>query len=129
MTRRNQGEAMVAVRGRDRTRLSMRQRGLWRTASRKSHARHGESVLWRTPSSKSQRDCKSQVETVNARQLEIPIRAHWRQFAVFSKVRAHVFPHLMVPVGPFVAAFRAPVVEMVRDSPAGEDGGHLVGGA
>src|SRR5688500_8634513 len=43
------------------------------------------------------------------------------------EVRADVFPHLVMPVGPFVAAFRAPVVEMMSDPAAREHGGHLVG--
>ena len=32
-----------------------------------------------------------------------------------SEVLADVFPHLVMPVGPVVAAFRAPVVEMMSD--------------
>ena len=42
---------------------------------------------------------------------------------------ADVFPHLVVPVGPFVSALRTPVVEMMSNSAAREHGGHLVGRA
>ncbi len=28
----------------------------------------------------------------------------------FLEMRAHVFPHLVMPVGPFVSALRSPVV-------------------
>src|ERR1043166_7973271 len=42
---------------------------------------------------------------------------------------ADVFPHLVVPIGPFVAAFRAPVVQMMRNAGVPEDFGHFVGGA
>src|SRR2546423_14057363 len=42
---------------------------------------------------------------------------------------ADVFPHLVMPVGPFVAAFRTPVVEVMWNAGAGEDFGHSVGGA
>ena len=31
-------------------------------------------------------------------------------------VRADVFPHLVMPVGPFVPALRAPVVQMMSDA-------------
>ncbi len=37
---------------------------------------------------------------------------------VFSEVRAHVFPHLVMPVGPFVSALRAPVVQVMSNPPA-----------
>ena len=33
-------------------------------------------------------------------------------------VRADVLPHLVMPVGPFVPALRAPVVQMMRNAPA-----------
>ena len=51
--------------------------------------------------------------------------------AVFGslEMRADVFPHLVMPVGPFVSALRAPVVEMMSNPPAREHGGHLVGRA
>src|SRR6266550_4164451 len=42
-------------------------------------------------------------------------------------VRAHVLPHLVMPVGPFVSALRAPVVQMMSNPPAREHGGELVG--
>src|ERR1043166_4750722 len=42
-------------------------------------------------------------------------------------VLPHVFPHLVMPVGPFVPAFRAPVVQMMRDAAVPEDLGHSVG--
>ena len=32
-----------------------------------------------------------------------------------------------MPVGPFVATLRAPIVQMMRDAAAREHGGHLVG--
>ena len=32
------------------------------------------------------------------------------------EVRADVLPHLVMPVGPFVSAFRAPVVQMMSDA-------------
>src|SRR6266850_1680149 len=44
-------------------------------------------------------------------------------------VRADVFPHLVMPVGPFVAALRSPVVEMMRNAPTRQDLGQSVGGA
>jgi hypothetical protein len=34
-------------------------------------------------------------------------------------VRADVFPHLVMPVGPFVSALRGPVIEMMWNPPAG----------
>lgn len=34
----------------------------------------------------------------------------------FVEVRAHVVPHLMMPVRPFVSALRAAVVEMMSDA-------------
>jgi hypothetical protein len=43
------------------------------------------------------------------------------------KVLAHVLPHLVMPVGPFVSALRAPVVQVMSNSPAREHRGHLVG--
>ena len=33
-------------------------------------------------------------------------------------VRADVFPHLVMPVGPFVTALRAPVVQMMSNAAA-----------
>src|SRR5437773_132567 len=42
-------------------------------------------------------------------------------------VRAHVLPHLVMPVGPVVAAFRAPVVQMMSNAAIPEDLGHSVG--
>src|SRR4029077_3872196 len=42
-------------------------------------------------------------------------------------VRADVFPHLVMPVGPFVSALRAPVVQMMSDAAIPEDLGHSVG--
>ena len=42
-------------------------------------------------------------------------------------MRADVFPHLVMPIGPFVAALRAPVVEMMRDAAALEHGRHPIG--
>src|SRR4029078_3302714 len=42
---------------------------------------------------------------------------------------AHVLPHLVMPVGPFVSAFRTPVVEMMRYSAALEDLRNTVGRA
>ena len=45
------------------------------------------------------------------------------------EVLAYVFPHLVMPVGPVVAAFRAPVVQMMSNSAAREHLGHSIGGA
>src|SRR5438128_4605719 len=42
-------------------------------------------------------------------------------------VRADVLPHLVMPVGPFVPALRAPVVQMMCDAAVPEDLGHSVG--
>src|SRR5436190_22007464 len=42
-------------------------------------------------------------------------------------VRADVFPHLVMPVGPFVPALRAPIVQMMSDAAIPEDLGHSVG--
>src|SRR6267142_103429 len=42
-------------------------------------------------------------------------------------VRADVFPHLVMPVGPFVPALRAPVVQMMSNAAIPEDLGHSVG--
>ena len=44
-------------------------------------------------------------------------------------VRADVFPHLVMPVGPFVPALRAPVVQMMSNAAIPEDLGHSVGRA
>ena len=35
---------------------------------------------------------------------------------LFLEMRAHVLPHLVMPVGPFVSALRAPVVQMMSNS-------------
>src|SRR5436305_530668 len=43
-------------------------------------------------------------------------------------VRPDVFPHLVMPVGPFVPALRAPVVQMMSYAAVPEDLGHSVGG-
>ena len=43
------------------------------------------------------------------------------------EMRAHVLPHLVMPVRPFVSALRAPVVEVMSNSATREHGGHLVG--
>jgi len=40
---------------------------------------------------------------------------------------AHVFPHLVMPVRPFVAAFRTPVIQMMSYPPVPEHFGHSVG--
>jgi len=45
-----------------------------------------------------------------------------------SEQPAHVGPHLVVPVGPVVAALRSPVVERVGDALAAQDVGEMVGG-
>jgi hypothetical protein len=45
------------------------------------------------------------------------------------EMRADVFSHSVMPLGPFVAAFRAPVVEVMISAGAGKDFGHFVGGA
>src|SRR5213596_3900331 len=42
-------------------------------------------------------------------------------------VRADVLPHLVMPVGPFVPALRAPVVQMMSNAAIPEDLGHSVG--
>src|SRR5918996_4456064 len=42
-------------------------------------------------------------------------------------VRPDVFPHLVMPVGPFVSALRAPVVQMMRNAAVAKDLGHSVG--
>src|SRR5438477_11128851 len=42
-------------------------------------------------------------------------------------VRPDVFPHLVMPVGPFVPALRAPVVQVMSNAPVPEDLGHSVG--
>ena len=44
-------------------------------------------------------------------------------------MRADVLPHLVMPVRPFVPAFRAPVVEMMRNAAIPEDLGHSIGRA
>ena len=40
---------------------------------------------------------------------------------------ADIFPHLVMPVGPFVPALRAPIVQMMINPPAREHRRHLVG--
>src|SRR5207237_6709578 len=50
----------------------------------------------------------------------------WRRYP-FLEVRAHVFPHLVMPVGPFVPALRAPVVQMMSDAAILEHLGHSIG--
>jgi len=42
-------------------------------------------------------------------------------------VGAHVLPHLVMPVGPFVPPLRAPVVQMMSNAAVPEDLGHSVG--
>ena len=42
-------------------------------------------------------------------------------------MRADVFPHLVMPVGPFVPALGAPVVQMMSNAAVPEDLGHSVG--
>src|SRR5262245_15001663 len=42
-------------------------------------------------------------------------------------VLPYVFPHLVMPVGPFVSALWAPVVEMMSNAAVPEDLGHSVG--
>src|SRR6476659_1114355 len=42
-------------------------------------------------------------------------------------VCADVFPHLVMPVGPFVTAFRAPVVQMMSNAAIPENLRHAVG--
>src|SRR6266446_10956231 len=42
-------------------------------------------------------------------------------------VRPDVFPHLVMPVGPFVPALRAPVVQMMSNAAIPEDLGHSIG--
>src|SRR5213593_2700787 len=42
-------------------------------------------------------------------------------------VRADVFPHLVMPIRPFVTALRAPVVQMMSNAAIPEDLGHSVG--
>src|SRR6266508_205873 len=42
-------------------------------------------------------------------------------------VRADVFPHLVMPVGPFVPALWAPVVQMMSNAAVPKDLGHSVG--
>src|SRR6266481_1731119 len=43
------------------------------------------------------------------------------------EMSAHVLPHLVMPVGPFVAALWAPVVQMMSNPAARKHGGKLVG--
>src|SRR6267378_4441922 len=46
-----------------------------------------------------------------------------------SEVRAHVFPHLVMPVRPFVPALRTPIIEMMSDAAIPEHLGHSIGRA
>src|SRR5881396_2842007 len=43
-------------------------------------------------------------------------------------VRPDVFPHLVMPIGPFVSAFRAPVVQVMSDAAVPENLRHPVRG-
>src|SRR2546421_5528558 len=52
----------------------------------------------------------------------------WRRYPCLE-VRAHVFPHLVMPVRPFVPALRAPVVQMMSDPAVPKHIGHSIGGA
>src|SRR5437763_16985190 len=45
------------------------------------------------------------------------------------EVGTNVFPHLVVPIGPFVAAFRAPVVQVMSYARVPEHFGHSIGRA
>src|SRR6516225_11773964 len=45
----------------------------------------------------------------------------------FLVVRSYVFPHLVMPIRPFVPALRAPVVEMMRNPAIPEDLRHSIG--
>ena len=51
---------------------------------------------------------------------QMPERADKAARLQILEVLADVFPHLVVPVEPFVAAFRAPVVQVVGDTAARE---------
>src|SRR5215470_18950930 len=42
-------------------------------------------------------------------------------------LRADVFPHLVMPIGPFVPALGAPVIQMMSNAAIPEDLGHSVG--
>src|SRR5712672_2311408 len=42
-------------------------------------------------------------------------------------VRTDVFPHLVMPIGPFVPALRATVVQMMSNASVLEDLGHSIG--
>src|SRR5882757_7723522 len=44
-------------------------------------------------------------------------------------VRADVLPHLVMPVGPFVPALRAPVVQMMSNASIPQNLGHSIGRA
>src|SRR6266545_5199263 len=55
------------------------------------------------------------------------LRRDWRCYRSLV-VRADVLPHLVMPVGPFVPALRAPVVEMMSNAAIPEDLRHSVGG-
>ena len=43
------------------------------------------------------------------------------------EVRAHVLPHLVMPVRPFVPALRTPIIEMMSNAAIPQDLGHSVG--
>src|SRR3954466_1383165 len=51
-----------------------------------------------------------------------------RHMSLSLEVLPDVFPHLVVPIGPFVAAFWAPIVQVMGNAGAGEDFRHCVGG-
>ena len=55
-------------------------------------------------------------------------RAEERRRSLLQRlvVRADVFPHLVMPVGPLVPAFRAPVVQMMGNAAVPEDFRHPV---
>src|SRR4026209_1238499 len=44
-------------------------------------------------------------------------------------VRPNIFPHLVMPVGPFMPALRAPIVQMMTNAAIAQDLRHSVGGA
>ena len=49
------------------------------------------------------------------------MRPHAGEPNGFLVVRADVFPHLVMPVGPFVPALRAPVVQMMGNAAVRQD--------
>ena len=48
--------------------------------------------------------------------------------SVLLKVRAHVLPHLVMPVRPFVPALRTPIIEMMSNAAIPQNLGHSIGG-